>query len=62
MANEISLSERADALEQKMSDDLDVLISKSALFNMADGNLGPTNMGASLSVEQRKGKFYLMDD
>ena len=45
-----------------MSDELDVLISKSALYNMADGNLGPTNMGASLSVADRKGKFYLMDD
>jgi hypothetical protein len=59
---QMSLDERADALEKKMSDELDVLISKSALFNMADGNLGPTNMGASLSVADRKGKFYLMDD
>src|SRR5690349_18055310 len=57
-----SLDARADTLERKMSDELDVLISKSALFNMADGNLGPTNMGASLSVADRKGKFYLMDD
>jgi hypothetical protein len=57
-----SLDARADALEKKMSDELDVLISKSALFNMADGHLGPTNMGASLSVADRKGKFYLMDD
>jgi hypothetical protein len=58
----MSLDDRADALERKMSDELDVLISKSALYNMADGNLGPTNMGASLSVADRKGKFYLMDD
>jgi hypothetical protein len=57
-----SLGERADALERKMSDELDVLISKSALFNMADGNLGATNMGQALSVADRKGKFYLMDD
>jgi hypothetical protein len=40
MAENTSLDERADALERKMSDDLDVLLSKSALFNMADGKLG----------------------
>ncbi len=43
MAEKVSLSERADALERKMSDELDVLISKSALFNMADGKLGAAN-------------------
>jgi hypothetical protein len=48
MAEGMSLNERADALERKMSDELDVLISKSALFNMADGNLGPANMGFRL--------------
>ena len=44
MAENMSLSERADALEQRMSDELDVLISKSALFNMADGKLGAVNL------------------
>ncbi len=44
MAKSISLDERADAVERKMSDELDVLISKSALFNMADGKLGASNM------------------
>jgi hypothetical protein len=43
MAEKVSLSDRADALERKMSDELDVLISKSALFNMADGKLGSAN-------------------
>ena len=36
MAENVSLDARADALERKMSDELDVLLSKSALFNMAD--------------------------
>ena len=57
MAEGMSLNERADALERKMSDELDVLISKSALFNMADGNLGPANMGSGSG-----GKYQLMDD
>ena len=45
----MSLNERADTLEQKMSDELDVLISKSALFNMADGKLGASNMGSDIA-------------
>src|SRR5262245_32414843 len=60
MAENISLNERADVLERKMSDDLDVLISKSALFNMADGKLGATNMGSDLAA--KNGKYQLMDD
>ena len=60
MAENISLNERADALERKMSDELDVLISKSALFNMADGKLGAVGVGAEIAV--KSGKHQLMDD
>jgi len=60
MAENLSLNERADALERKMSDELDVLISKSALFNMADGKLGASNMGSDLTA--KRGKYQLMDD
>jgi hypothetical protein len=59
MAENTSLDERADALERKMSDDLDVLLSKSALFNMADGKLGASGMGFDLTTKY--GKYYLMD-
>src|ERR1041384_5980992 len=58
MAKNISLNERADALEWKMSDELDVLISKSALFNMADGKLGAVNMPDAPGSR----KHQLMDD
>ena len=60
MAKNVSLNERADALERKMSDELDVLISKSALFNSADGKLGAANTGSDLTAKY--GKYYLMDD
>src|SRR6266498_3549294 len=60
MAENTSLSERADALERKMSDELDVLVSKSALFNLADGKLGASNTGSELTAKY--GKYYLMDD
>lgn len=60
MAENLSLSERAEALERKMSDELDVLVSKSALFNMADGKLGASNTGSE--VRNRSGKYFLMGD
>jgi hypothetical protein len=60
MAENVSLNERADALERRMSDELDVLISKSALFNMADGKLGASNTGSE--VKNRNGRYFLMDD
>jgi hypothetical protein len=60
MAENTSLDARADALERKMSDELDVLLSKSALFNMADGQLGASGMGSDLTTKH--GKYYLMDD
>jgi hypothetical protein len=60
MAEKTSLNERADALERKMSDELDVLLSKSALFNMADGKLGASGMGSDLTTKY--GKYFLMGD
>ncbi len=60
MAEKVSLSERADALERKMSDELDVLISKSALFNMADGKLGSANMRPDPAA--KKPQYQLMED
>ena len=45
MTAQVSLEDRADALEQKMSDELDLLYTKSALHNMEDGKLGASGMG-----------------
>ena len=61
MASRTSLDERADALEQKMSDELDVIYTKSALANMEDGHLGSVGVGIA---EQRKhpGKLFLIGD
>ena len=61
MATEMSMSEKADELELKMSDELDVILTKSALANMEDGQLGAIGMGIH---EQRKhpGKLFIIDD
>lgn len=61
MATQITLDERADALEQKLSDELDVLLTKSALANMEDGKLGPSGMGMAEQVKH-PGKLFLIGD
>jgi hypothetical protein len=57
----MSLSDRADALELKMSDELDVIYTKSALANMEDGNLGASGMGMD-NLGKHPGKLYLIGD
>ena len=61
MAAEISLEDRADALEQRLSDELDVIYTKSALANMEDGELGATGMGMG-EMSKHPGKLFLIGD
>lgn len=61
MAAEISLEDRADALEQRLSEELDVIYTKSALANMEDGELGATGMGIG-EMSKHPGKLFLIGD
>ncbi|HUZ73056.1 MAG TPA: HD domain-containing protein [Stellaceae bacterium] len=61
MADTMSLDERADALERKMSDELDVIYTKSALANMEDGYLGASGMGMD-NLSKHPGKLFLIGD
>jgi len=60
MNDTMSLAARADALEHRMMQELDCIIVKSRLFNLADGDdsmpLGPALMAAN------PGKHMLMGD
>jgi hypothetical protein len=55
-----TLSELADELEQKMEDELERVVTKSLLFNLADGKVS-YDSGASLSAKY-PGKYMLMGD
>jgi hypothetical protein len=55
-----SLAERADALEREMMRELDAIIVKSRLFNLADGDTGTANGPALLAANP--GKYMLMGD
>jgi hypothetical protein len=61
MAETMSLSDRADALEEKMTHELDVIITKSALANMEDGHLGASGMGLA-NQEAHGFKLFLIGD
>jgi hypothetical protein len=61
MATTTSLAERADALEQRMSDELDIIYTKSALANMEDGELGAVGMGMD-NLAKHPGKLFLIGD
>jgi hypothetical protein len=55
-----TLSARADALEHRMMQELDCIIAKSALFNLADGEVRTD--GASALMARHPGKRMLMGD
>ena len=54
----MSMSERADALEEHKMHELEHIITKSVLFNLADGKV-ETVSGAAL-MAQNPGKYMLM--
>jgi hypothetical protein len=60
MNDAMSLAERADALEHKMMREIDAIVVKSRLFNLADGDASIPN-GAAL-LAQNPGKHMLMGD
>jgi hypothetical protein len=60
MNDVMTLSQRADALEHKMMQELDCIIVKSRLFDLADGDQSVAN-GAAL-MAQNPGKYFLMGD
>src|ERR1700746_161996 len=60
MNDTMTMAERADALEHKMMRELDAIIVKSRLFNLADGDMSTANGGALLAANP--GKLMLMGD
>ena len=59
-ASTMTMSERADALEEQMMHDLEHIVTKSVLFNLADGKVEMEG-GAAL-LAKNPGKFMLMGE
>lgn len=60
MTAAMSLAERADALEHRMMEELDVVVTKSQLFKLADGDR--TFEGGAQLQAKHPGKLMLMGD
>jgi hypothetical protein len=60
MSATMTLNQRADELEHQMMDELNVIIAKSVLFNLADGQRTIANSGKLLA--RHPGKRMLMGD
>jgi len=56
----MTLSERADALEEHMMHELEHIVSKSALFHLADGHVKNDEGGALMA--RNPGKYLLMKE
>ena len=59
MNDTMTLSQRADALEQRMSDELDYIVIKSRLYSLADADMSPPpNADALMAKNPKLRVFY----
>ena len=62
MNDVMSLSQRADALEEKMARELDYIVIKSRLYTMADGDMGPAPNAGELMKQNPNARVIMGDD
>src|ERR1700679_1500633 len=57
-----TLSQRADALEEQMSRELDYIVVKSRLYSMAEADMGPPLNAASIMAKNPNARVLMGDD
>src|SRR3954469_4873278 len=57
-----TLSERADALEEKMSRELDYIVVKSRLYSLAEADLGPAVNANAIMAKNPNARVLMGDD
>ena len=62
MNDAMTLSQKADALEQQMSDELDYLVIKSRLYSLADADLSPAPNAGAMMAQNPKLRVLMGDD
>src|SRR6202035_4029588 len=62
MNDTMTLSQRADALEEKMARELDYIVIKSRLYSMAEGDMGPAPNPAELRKKNPNARVLMGDD
>jgi len=62
MNDTMTLSQRADALEEKMSRELDYIVIKSRLYSMAEGDMSPAPNASALMAKNPNARVLMGDD
>jgi hypothetical protein len=62
MNDAMSLSQRADALEHKMSQELDYILIKSRLYSMAEADMGPAPNAGAIMAQNPNARVLMGDD
>src|SRR5882724_11710962 len=62
MNDTMTLSQRADALEQKMSDELDYIVIKSRLYSLAEADTSPAPNAAAIMAKNPRARVLMGDD
>src|SRR6202034_4434172 len=62
MNDAMSLSQRADALEHKMSEELDYIVIKSRIYSMADADFAPPPNAGAMMAQNPRARVLMGDD
>ena len=62
MNDAMTLPQRADALEEKMSRELDYIVIKSRLYSMAEADMSPPPNAAALMAKNPRARVLMGDD
>ena len=62
MNDQATLAQRADALEEKMSRELDYIVIKSRLYSLAEGDLNPPPNANALMAANPRARVLMGDD
>ena len=62
MNDTMTLAQRADALEEQMSRELDHIVIKSRLYSMAEGDMSPPPNAAAMMAGNPKARVLMGDD
>jgi hypothetical protein len=57
-----TMSQRADALEEQMSRELDYIVVKSRLYSMAEGDMGPAVNANAIMAKNPNARVLMGDD
>src|SRR5438874_9293040 len=62
MNDTMTLSQRADALERQMSDELDYIVIKSRLYSLAEADMSPAPNAGAIMAQNPKARVLMGDD